>query len=115
MALNRRDLESFFKGDVQINALVAGINRDLSANDNSKLDRMPRGGSTSNYVSERMSVASNKDVATMVADKQRRLLQLGYSKDILKNNPGLIADGIERNNTISHNEDYIAGQKNGRL
>ena len=79
------------------------------------LERLPRGGSHSNYVSEQMSVASNKDMATLVADKQRRLLQLGYSKEILKNNPALVKEGTGRNKTISHNEDYTTSRKDERL
>lgn len=75
MALNKNDLEAFFKGDVRVNSMVPGINGGNQSK--SKMEQMTKkGDSTSsqhNMVNERRSV-HDKSTGAMLADKQKRLL-----------------------------------------
>lgn len=91
MALNRRDLKSFLSGEARVNSMIPGVSGSTSLLSGSNLQMLDGPQRRSNHLSinptsdrqsMNQSLESRRDAHNLlVADKQRRLLQLGYSKE----------------------------------
>ena len=72
---------------------------------------MKSAGKASHFqTSGHRSVQSKKDMQNIIVEKQRRLMQLGYSKDVINNNSKVVNAFGGNRNTISTADDYMADQ-----